>query len=134
MAKRKTPIFLPNPNVQNIHRRQFPKKQQYPRYRDPSCVKKQRNYCAHANTAETSGHNALPALPRQTLRPRCGDSSAGVRRAVRDIRLRHPRSQNYDNFSSYLFFEHTESPALQKRAYAYSLTNPTAIEALRSCS
>ena len=82
------------------------KKQQHLRSRDPGCLKKT-GISAHtprANTAETSGRNARPALPRQTLNPRCGDSSAGDRRAVCDIRRQCPAVKNYCSFSSFLFF------------------------------
>ena len=53
------------PLGQNIHRRRFPEKQQHLRYRDLGCVKNS-GITAHtprANTAETSGRNARPALP-----------------------------------------------------------------------
>ena len=36
-----------------------------------------------------------PSLPRQALRPPCGDSSAGVRRAVRGTRWWHPGATSF---------------------------------------
>ena len=48
-----------------------------------------------------------PSLPRKTRRPLFGDSSAGVRQAVRDIRWQHLAVLNYCSFSSFLFFDHT---------------------------
>ena len=42
------------------------------------------NRAGGGNIAAELGARA-PALPRQTLRPPCGNSSAGGRRAVRDI-------------------------------------------------
>ena len=43
-----------------------------------------------ANSAETSGHNALPAPPSndETLKLPCDDKGAGGHRAVRDTRWR----------------------------------------------
>ena len=68
----------------------------------------QRNFCAHATHQHRRNEWAhRPSLPSQTLRPPCSDSSAGVRRAVRDIRLQHLAAQNYCGLSSFLFCNHT---------------------------
>ena len=80
------------PYSQNIHRRRFPEKQQHPLCRNLGCVKKQRNFCAHATRQhrrnEWAQCSPCSSLPSQTLKPPCGASSAGGRRAVGDTRWR----------------------------------------------
>ena len=51
------------------------------------------NRAGGGNIAAELGARA-PALPSQTLRPRCGDSSAGFRWAVRDTRWQQLAAQN----------------------------------------
>ena len=73
------------------------------------------DYAPRANTAETIGHNSAPMKhptpPRhnEKLKPPCGDSSAGVRQAAGDTRWRHPATQNYRGFCSFLLFGPTRS-------------------------
>jgi len=57
------------PYVQNIHRRRFPEKQQHPLCRNLGCVKHSgiTARMPRTNTAETSGHTALPRR-NETLR------------------------------------------------------------------
>ena len=96
------------PPSQNIHRRRFPQKKRHLRGHVLGCVKN----CGitertpRANTAGTSRHAALPRR-NEALRPPCGDSSAAVRRAVRDTRWQPLEVQNYCSFSSFLFFDPT---------------------------
>ena len=77
------------PYSQNIHRRRFPKKQQDLRSHVLDYVKKPRNFCAHATRQlrrnEWVQCTPRSSLPRKTVKPPCGDSSAGVRQAVGDI-------------------------------------------------
>ena len=93
----RTEKLFATPLGQNTHRRRFSEKQQHLSCRDLSCgpswpTKNWKNDAgrAHANTAETSGHNGAPmkhpAPLRRNAQLPCDDSSAGVRRAVHDMR------------------------------------------------
>ena len=91
------------PYDQNIHRHRFPKKQQHPRCRELGRIKKVEFLRARHAPTPPKRAGAMLALPCHVKRS--GDSSAGFRRDVRDIRWRHLPVQNYDGFCSFLTFD-----------------------------